>query len=247
MFLVLLLSLLLLFLMSWDPFLIRKNKLSPSKITLIYGAPGSGKTTYAAKITHDYLSQGVPVYSNVPIKGAFILTKDDLGKFNIPFGVVILDEIGTIYNNRDFSRNFVTKKGESESSSLRWFKQHRHEGVEIYAFSQAFDDVDKKIFNLATEFYICKKSIFHNFVSLRRMHTWPDIDEEKHKPDDFYDFAFLGRHWFYAPKYWPMFDSFERMGLPAKGWIFYGGFPDGQDITPIIPSMETGEASSGSY
>lgn len=221
MFFLFLLLFLLLFLISWDPFLLLPPKFSPSSLTLVYGAPGSGKSTYAAFLTKSFLKRGIPVFSNVPIKGAFVLDKSDIGFFDIPSGVVILDEIGTVYNNRDFSKNFVTKKGESESSSLRWFKQHRHEGVQIFAFSQAFDDVDKKIFSLATSFYICSPSLIPRFVSLRRIHNWPDIDQETHKPTDFYDFKFLGRHWFYAPLYWSMFDSFSRMGLPEKDWSLY--------------------------
>lgn len=226
MFFLLLLCCLLYFLISWDPFLLIKTKFHADDLIMIYGAPGSGKSTLCAKLTDDFLSQGIPVYSNVPIKGAYILEKSDLGRYNIPFGVVMIDEIGTVYNNRDFSKNFVTKKDEKESPQLRWFKQHRHEGVMIYGFSQAFDDVDKKIFDLATAHFIVKKSLIPRFISIRRIKKWPDIDKEQHKPVDFYDFALLSRQWFFAPPYWPLFDSFERMGLPAKGWSFWGGFPD---------------------
>lgn len=45
----------------------------------IFGLPGSGKSTYLAKIAKGYLKKGIKVYSNFYVKGCYHLDFDDLG------------------------------------------------------------------------------------------------------------------------------------------------------------------------
>ena len=48
-----------------------------------FGVPGSGKTTVAAYLAKKDLKKKRNVYSNVPITGAYKISKEDIGKFLI--------------------------------------------------------------------------------------------------------------------------------------------------------------------
>lgn len=55
-------------------------------IDLFFGLPGSGKTTLLADIVRQVLKKGnISVYTNMPIKGAYILEKEDIGKYDFLF------------------------------------------------------------------------------------------------------------------------------------------------------------------
>lgn len=191
-----------------------------------------------------YLASGIPVYSNVPIVGCFQITKSDLGKFNIPFGLLIWDEVGIDFNNRDFGETFSKKSGGLKS--LEWFKKHRHEQVEVMILSQGFDDMDKKLRDLASDMFIVQHSLLPYFTVARRISKKPKIDtEQTHQPIDFYDYVPFASKRIFNPSVWKFFDSFDRMGLPAKGWNFYGGFPSGVVISsPPLSSSKPPEAET---
>ena len=73
------------------------------KFYVYFGVPGSGKTTFAAWVAKRVLKKGGRVWSNVPIKGTIKLNPaDDIGKYLIQDGHVLIDEAGVEYNNRDF-------------------------------------------------------------------------------------------------------------------------------------------------
>ena len=119
-------------------------KLRSDHLSVFYGAPGSGKSTLAAFYAQKALKAGYRVYSNFPIKGCYAYEKSDLGKYAMTNCLIIVDEAGIDWNNRDFAYNFSKKSGGSKA--LEFFKKHRHEKAEIMCFSQTFDDMDKKIF-----------------------------------------------------------------------------------------------------
>ena len=76
-------------------------RVDPSKLDIFFGSPGSGKTTLAAFFAAKALNCGIPVYSNVPIVGAFVLDKSDIGTWNIEGpALVIFDEGGAEFNSR---------------------------------------------------------------------------------------------------------------------------------------------------
>lgn len=220
-FVLLLLLFLILFVVSSLPLQYPKFKLSPSRLSVFYGGPGSGKTTFAAFFTRKALASGIPVYSNVPILGAYEISKDDIGRFNIPYGLLIIDEAGVEYNNRDFGSSFSKKSG--GAAALEWYKKHRHENVEVMIFSQGFDDMDKKLRDLASDMFVVSHSLLPFFIKARRIRKRPSIDENTHQPIDYYDFVPLLVKRIFSPVLWKFFDSFDRMGLPEKDlWKVYG-------------------------
>ena len=76
-------------------------------ITVLFGLPGHGKTTYLAKLATDYRKRKNHgfLYSNVPFAIPDIINIDplsDLGKYEIFHGIVILDESSQLFDSRDF-------------------------------------------------------------------------------------------------------------------------------------------------
>ena len=123
-----------------------RKRLPPQIVSIYFGVPGSGKTTYAAYLARHDIRRGIPVWSNVPITGCYQLDpKTDIGTYMITGGRVIIDEAGIEYNNRDF-KDFSRK-------SLYFYKYHRHYQLAIDVFSQGFDDMDKKIRTLAQKLF----------------------------------------------------------------------------------------------
>lgn len=180
-------------------------------LSIVYGAPGVGKTTFAASLAAKAIAAGVPVWSNVPIKGCRLISVEDIGLYDISNGLLLIDEAGIEYNNRSFKTNF-------SPASLRWFKLHRHYNVEVVIFSQGFDDMDKKLRTLARHLYIVRRSYIPGFLYRKMILKRPDIDPITKSPIDFYFFRALWRQYIYAPRYWKMFDTHQAPELPEKEW-----------------------------
>lgn len=198
----------------WWPVKWPKIKLYSSRCSIYYGAPGSGKTTWAAFLCDRAQKSGYKVFSNVPIKGAYKVDKNDLGIWAINDALLIWDEAGIEFNSRDYKSNFSKSSGSLEI--LKWFKYHRHENVELAVFSQGFDDMDKKIRDLNTDMFIVRKGLIPNTVIRKRIKKRPDIDELTHTPIDKYYFVKFATNRIWAPAVWKKFNSFEKLGLPDK-------------------------------
>ena len=198
-------------------------RLRSDHLSVFYGAPGSGKSTLAAYYAQRALKAGYKVYSNVAIKGCYKLTKEDIGRYAMQECLVIIDEAGVEFNNRDFAVQFSKKSGGHKA--LEWFKKHRHEKAEVMVFSQTFDDMDKKIFDLADRYYIVSKGLipFPHTIVARRIKVKPDIDKRTDQPYDKYSFMLFGKKRIFAAPLWKTFDSYDTMGLPEKpDWEIYG-------------------------
>ena len=160
-------------------FITSRKLVNRYKMYGIFGKCGSGKSTMLTMYAYKNAKKGWEVYTNDPsiigIEG--IKYFDDL-KFKqgewLPDGrkghineygevnkenrdiCLIVDEIGSLYNNRDFKNNLNPK-------TLRWWKEHRHKNVKIYYGSQSYKDMDLKIRQLTDVLMIIKRSFFQNF------------------------------------------------------------------------------------
>ena len=188
----------------------RKYKI-PHIISIYFGVPGSGKTTFAAWLVKKDLKRGGKVWSNVPITGAYQLNPvEDIGKHMIYDGRIIIDEAGIEYNNRDwkdFSKN-----------SLYFYKYHRHYETAIDVFSQGYNDADKKIRDLAQRLYVVRKSLLPWFVYRRRIRKKVGINELTKEIIDEYEFVPWSRRYIFCPPLWKMFNTLSRKQFPDKEW-----------------------------
>lgn len=121
---------------------------NPYKLYMVFGKKGSGKTTLLVKFAIQHLRKGWIVYSTCPVPGAYLISPKDIGKYEFPKrSVIFIDEVGMVWDNRDF-KNFDTAVRD-------WFKLQRQRQLKVYLFSQTFD-VDLKIRNLCDKMYMCK-------------------------------------------------------------------------------------------
>lgn len=183
-------------------------------ITVYFGAPGSGKSTIAAYNAKKMMKYGVPVYSNVDIKGTLKLDPHkDIGVYDIYNGLVLVDECGIEYNNRMF-KEFTQREN-------AWYKKHRHHKCRVDLFSQSYNDMDLKLRNLAVKYYLVKKCLLWPLVPLvytRRISKYIGIRENDNQIDDLYKFVPFSKRYYWAPGTWHLFDTHEREVLPNKEW-----------------------------
>lgn len=184
----------------------------PAHILSIYfGVPGAGKTTFAAWLAKRDLKKGFNVWSNVPITGTYKLDPlADIGKHMICDGRVIIDEAGIEYNNRDF-KTFSKEQ-------LKFYKYHRHYELAVDVFSQGYDDMDKKIRTLAQRLYVVKRSLLPWFIKRKRIGKRVGINEVSKEIIDEYYFVPLSTHYIFSPVLWKMFNTVSRDPLPEKIW-----------------------------
>jgi len=189
----------------------KKNKLPPQILSIYFGVPGAGKTTFAAWLAKKDLKRGVPVWSNVPISGTYRLDpKCDIGVYMIAEGRVIIDEAGIEYNNRDFKQ--------FSKNALYFYKYHRHYQLAIDVFSQGFDDMDKKIRVLAQKLYVVKRSLLPWFVYRRQIKKRVGINDMTKEIIDEYYFVPWSRKYIFCPPLWRMFNTLAREKYPDKDW-----------------------------
>lgn len=134
---------------------------NPYKLYMVFGKKGSGKTTLMTKLCIKYRKKGWAVYCDRYIPGATHFETDDFGKIGFPpNSLILIDEVGLVWDNRDF------KKFPKEVKEF--FKYQRQYRCCVYLFSQAFD-IDKKIRDLTDHLYVV--SNFMNCFSIARRVT----------------------------------------------------------------------------
>lgn len=204
---------------------------NPYKLVMIFGKKGSGKSTLMTKIALKALKRKRPVYSSTPIPGCFLMSADDIGFKHFPEdSVILIDEVGTIWDNRNF-KNFKPEVRD-------YFKYQRHYKHTVYLFSQAFD-IDLKLRNLTDCFYLCK-CYFNVFSVARRINrsitlVHPTAEGEARIADDLtFEPWFLfwagGFRFTYIPFWIKYFDSFSTKPLDLKEY----------DLIPPLPRVKKG-------
>lgn len=186
----------------------QKKKRGGYSLSLYFGLPGAGKTTFAAYLAKKDLKKGRTVYSNVPITGTLQVKRSDIGKFMILDGRLIWDEAGLDYDNR---------KMKMTDEEIYFFKYHRHYQMDVDFFSQGLD-VDIKIRKLARHLYLVKQSLIPGFVCRKEIGRRVGIDQMTHQLIDEYYFKPFGTKRIFCPPLWKMFNTYSRKKLPEKPW-----------------------------
>lgn len=188
----------------------------------VFGKPRAGKTTFAAWAAYCAqhcrpLRVGFPlhrttigehapykrVYSNTPIKGCYRLAVEDIGRIMIEDSLIIIDEAGMCYNNRDHKT--------ADRIALNWFRLHGHYRNDIIFISQG-NDVDKVIRELSIAMlYIVKRGRVSIVTPVERRVVIDGTIEDGYYTTGLADSLILRRK-----KYYGMFDSWAADKLPEK-------------------------------
>lgn len=191
-----------------------------STVNYLWGAPRSGKTTYLAYLCkkENKKKHPRPVFSNFPLKGATMIKDTDLGYYGFEGSLILLDESGVAYDNRDFKNGLFKDKQRLEWWKLAGHRKDKDSGanIEIWVASQGWNDVDLKIRTLAESYFLCKKCFpFSSFSKIKPVIKTCDIDPNTHEPADYFkfDFPFSTKLLFRKPLY-KYFDSYSCSPLP---------------------------------
>ena len=190
---------------------------NPYKLYMVFGKKGSGKTTLMTKLALQAQKKGWRVYCDREIPGCYLFDTKDFGKICFPpNSLVLIDEVGLVWDNRNF-------KSFPEHVKV-YFKYQRQYRNKVYLFSQSFD-VDKKIRDLTDHLYIVQ--IMFNFLSVARrvtkrivvVHADKSAQGESKIVDDYNIDSILvapfgGVRITYIPKYVKYFKSFDPPALP---------------------------------
>ena len=190
-----------------------------------FGIPGSGKSTMGTWYAIDTLEKNkkiekrnikrikkgklpIPtkkiVTCNLTIKGATAIEKTDINIKNDELHdcLLLIDEAGLNYNNRNFSKNFT-------EDELKIFKYHRKRNIDIVIFSQSYEDMDKKLRDLSTELYFLKRSLIPLFVKSEKITKFIMIDKDTKQIQDGYKKVLFSGFYVFMPKTWKYFDTTE--------------------------------------
>ena len=151
-------------------------------IHLYVGRFGSGKTVSAVRYVYNQCVkyQQLSVLTNIKLtnfpKHTQILelnTAEDI--LNAPENtIVLIDEIGTIFNSRDFSSSGGKKAVPKEL--FQHLCQCRKRHMQIIGTVQKYNLLDKQIRDISATVTVCKGSVKHPFTRLIKMYRY-DVDE----------------------------------------------------------------------
>lgn len=207
-------------------FLIARKYRNPYKFTLYFGKPGAGKSTLLMKTALQYQKRKWTVYSTEPLSGCYTVDPQQIGLVHFePNSVLLIDEIGTIFDNRHFK--------DFKDYQRDFFKLHRHYKVAIVACSQVFNDIDLKCRNVVDNLYLLRnvgnifsyaKKINKRFVLTKSVSDRPSTIAEDYFFESFFWFWLGSRHLTFIPRYAKYFDSFKAPKLREVNFT-YEEFP----------------------
>lgn len=194
--------------------------LNPFKLTMVFGKKGSGKSTLMVRLAYKYLARGWTVFCTERLDGCVHIDYRDIGYKNIPpYSVLLVDEVGMIWDNRNY-KDFKTEVRD-------WFKLQRHYKVKVVLFSQTFD-IDKKLRDLTDDMYLCTnvlrvfswaKRITRRVVLVKPGPDTPARIDEELAYDGLLWWPFGSRILTFIPRWAPFFDSHNCPPLADAEWI----------------------------
>lgn len=173
----------------------------------IFAPPGTGKTTLAAKIVREANKEGKKVYCNVPIISANIFDLKDLGKYDFSHSKIIIDEAGFEVSNRNWHTNL-------KDDQIKALKLLRHDDIDIYLFSQSYDEIDKKFRELTTKLLMLTKSKIPFFVYATAIKKTMQLINGQIV--QFFEIDKSNCFRFFIVNLWAYFNSYQSPELPNK-------------------------------
>ena len=205
----------------------------------VFGLPGAGKSTFLTWLVLRALKKKPlyvghlgfkrylgdcrtyqKIYSNIPIDGTYQLNFDDLGKVSFDNSLIVIDEIGTLCDSRNW-KDF--------DSDLRDFLSlHRHHRCDIIYCSQALD-TDKKIRDrTALVFYIER---FGGFTRIRPIKK--DWLIKKQITENYNLAPPLASTYIWRRLYYSAFDSFAAEEYPVNPAPLWSEIMEVQKYIPL--------------
>lgn len=160
---------------------------SYDKLSLYFGLPGCGKTTYITKICCDEIQKMVVgrspyrhIYTNVKgirVPGVEYVPFSYFGKYEIDDCLYIVDEATINADSRDF-KTFPMEK-------IQYLCEHRKHRCEIFFFTQFYNRLDKTIRDLCCNvYYLRKGKIFKHRTNIYTLKYGIIIGSEDNKKED---------------------------------------------------------------
>lgn len=185
-----------------------------NKLNICFASPGGGKTTLYAHIVDKLTADQTKVYGNVPLTlpeeqaKYFRLIENprkDIGKYDYHDCVILIDESGVDFNNRDWKN--------TTQAFIKYIKYHRHFRCTMWWFSQSYNDMDKTIRTLADNIYYINKTFLNSLgigttFKIRKIDRMVGINELTSQLEDMYKFKKFSGYRFKAHKLFKMFDSY---------------------------------------
>lgn len=187
--------------------------INPYRLYMVFGKKGSGKSSYLVKQALFYQKKGFVVYTNMSdmmVNGVRFIDANDIGDFvPVQNSVLLLDEVGMLFDNRNF-RNF-------KNSTRDFFKLQRHYKVIVFLASQSYD-IDKKLRDLTDEMFLVKNvGIVYSLVRpIRKSITLTESTSEAESriAENLKFRWFFSWRIFKIPRYAKYFESFQTPELP---------------------------------
>lgn len=166
-------------------------------VSLFFGLPGSGKTTYATylavreqrrinlsdRLLNNFFkrffgSRYERVLTNFPVDYPGILRLDTqvLGLKQITNALIIIDEATLMADSRDHKAFSYAMKS--------FFLLHRHARVDIILFTQQWDGVDKKIRVITDRCFYVHKGAFRRHITYCQRIPYGIIIPDKHNDSE---------------------------------------------------------------
>lgn len=207
-------------------------------ITVLFGSPGSGKTTVACRSLVKNAKRYNATFANFDCKcctGQDGIDLTGLGCWTFPeYSYIAIDEAGIEYNNRKFKS--------LPQETIKWFKLHRHYKCDVDVYSQSWDDMDITLRRLADRLFYIRK--LGPFTLIRRVYKRVTVDKNTQqiidgykmvnllwlllKPIYFASYAFFGLGFVlkflcpfdeiklvFRPLYYKYFDTHAAPALPV--------------------------------
>lgn len=186
-------------------------------VRIWFGVPGSGKTSMAALLSKFSRGLKLKVLSNFELKGAYKVSADDLGTYDMSFDGdgchCILDEASSDFDNRNF-------KSFAQSNGKNYFSFHRHQNNMVDVFSQGYD-IDKRIRDRASSsgLFHLKKFPIKGFIFYRQIKKVLFIKKDDKQMIDGFSYRGLPRV-IYSRSVWNDFDTLDLTHCPKtkKDW-----------------------------